>query len=99
MHKKYAAQGLAAISVALDDPADQQAKDAVLKFLKKEKATFTNVILNEQPELWQEKLKSPGPPFFYVFNREGKYKKFEGGDIDEDLGNIDKLVAEWLKQK
>src|SRR5947199_269869 len=99
MHKKYASQGFAAVSVALDDPADPDARENVLKFLKAKKAAFTNVLLDEKSEVWQEKLSISGPPVFFVFNREGKHKRFDAADIDEDLANIEKLVIEWLKQK
>lgn len=100
MHKKYADQGLAAVSVALDDPADTDARDSALKFLKARKATFTNLLLDEKAEVWQEKLGLAGPPRIYVFNRDGKYKKFEANDIDEGgYPAIERLVVEWLKQK
>ena len=100
MHNKYAPQGMTAISVALVNPqaTPEKDKEVVLKLLKQEKAIFPNFYLDEKDELWQEKFKSAGPPIVYVFNRDGKYKKFEGGDIGEDLVNVDKLVAEWVKK-
>src|SRR5262245_6808563 len=42
MHKKYAKDNLAVVSVSLDDPADKQAMSNVLTFLKSRNATFTN---------------------------------------------------------
>jgi hypothetical protein len=99
MRRKYSAEGLVAVSVSLDDPADAQAKEAVLKFLKARQATFTNVLLDETAEVWQEKLKFAGPPCFFVFNRDGKYRKFAGGEVDEDLGNVEKQAVEFLKKK
>jgi hypothetical protein len=99
MHKKYAAQGLAVVSVSLDDPNDPLTKESVTKFLKAKKATFTNVLLDEKEDVWQEKLKILGPPCYFVFNREGKYRKFEGGEVDDDLAGIEKQVVEFLKQK
>src|SRR5262249_37610099 len=50
LHRQYAGQGLVAVSVALDDPADEKARERALKFLKAQQATFTNVLLDEQPE-------------------------------------------------
>ena len=99
MHKKHAPQGMAVVTVALDDPTDRKAKEAVLAYLKEQRATFTNVILDEKEEVWQEKLKILGPPCFYVFNREGKYRKFNVDEIDEDLTRVEKQVLDWLKPK
>src|SRR5262245_57455509 len=101
MHKKYAAQGVATVSVALVNPQVTQEKDKedILKFLKTQKATFPNLYLDEKEEVWMEKFKTLGPPVVYVFNREGKHKKFEGGDVDDDYANIEKQVVEWLKAK
>ena len=94
MHKKYAKDGLAAISVSLDDPKDQKVRQRVIDFLQKQDANFTNLILDEKSEVWREKLKIDGPPCVFVFNREGKPKKFESPDYAE----IEKYVAELLKK-
>jgi hypothetical protein len=97
MHKKYARDGLAAVSVSLDDPNEEGAQKAVLKFLESQKATFPNLILNEQVEVWQAKLKIDGPPAVFVFDRDGKVaKKF----TDEPIyAEVQKLVPELLKKK
>jgi hypothetical protein len=95
MQEKYAKQGLVAISVSLDDPNDKDAKDRVFKFLEKKKATFTNLILDEKPEVWQAKLKIDGPPCIFVFDREGKIASkvtLEGYD------EVEKVVAGLLKK-
>jgi hypothetical protein len=99
MHKKHAAQGLAVVSVSLDDLSDGTARETVLAFLKEQRANFTNVILDEKEEVWQAKLKILGPPCFYVFNREGKHRKFDPSEIDDDLAGIEKQVIDWLKPK
>src|SRR6516164_5128643 len=97
MHRKHAPQGLAVVTVSLDDLRDGKTREAVLAFLKEQRATFTNVILDEKEEVWQEKLKILGPPSYFVFNRQGKYRKFNLDEIDEDLNRIEKQVIEWLK--
>lgn len=93
MHKKHAKDGLAAVSLSLDDPKD---KHDVLKFLQQQGATFTNLILDESQEFWQEKFKFDGPPSVFVFSREGKWTQFTGAGNSEQ---IDKLVEELLRQK
>ena len=75
MHKKYGGKDFVAISVNLDDPHDAKAREKVQKFLDKQKATFTNVMLDAKPEVWQEKLKIDGPPCVYVFDRDNHFVK------------------------
>jgi len=99
MHRKYGSQGFAAVSVALDNPKEENVKEAALKILKSEQMTFTNLLLDEDEEFWQEKLKTPGVPVVFVFNRAGQHKKFEASDLDDGgYAKIEKLVVEWLKQ-
>ena len=94
MHNKHGKDGFAAVSVSLDDPKDAKAQERVLEFLRKQKATFTNLVLDEKAEVWQEKLKFAGPPCVFVFHRDGKYDKYESPDYAE----IEKRVAELLKK-
>jgi hypothetical protein len=75
MQKKYAGKDFAAVSVNLDDPKDAKARQKALDFLQKQQATFTNVMLDAKPEVWQEKLKIDGPPCIYVFDRDGRFVK------------------------
>jgi hypothetical protein len=96
MHKKHAADGLAAISVSVDDFEEEKTKDKVLKFLKKQDATFTNLILAEQPDVYQKKLDIAGPPVVFVYGRDGKLvKKFDEGVSYE---NVKKVVLPLLKK-
>ncbi len=95
MHKMYGPDDFAAVSVNLDDPKDKEVMDRVRKFLEEKKATFTNLVLDEKPEVWQEKLKFDGPPCVFVFGRDGKFKKFE---IPVDYAVIEKYVAEIIKK-
>ncbi len=97
MHKKYAASGLAAVSVSLDDPADQDVMKRVRQFLEDKKATFTNLVLDEKPEVWQAKLRFDGPPSVFVFDREGKWRQFTANDLD--YAAVEKLAVELLKKK
>ena len=96
MHAKYAKEGLAAVSVSLDDARETDTKDKVLKFLQTKNAGFTNFILDESQEFWQEKFKAIAPPIVFVFNREGKWREFEGA---EHYPEVEKLVIEFLNKK
>ncbi|HEY1380196.1 MAG TPA: TlpA disulfide reductase family protein [Gemmataceae bacterium] len=95
LHNKHAEAGLVAVSVSLDDLSEDGVKDKVVKFLEKQNATTTNLILDEKPEVWQAKLKIDGPPLVMVFNKKGELEqKFVDKDVDYDV--IAKLVAELL---
>ena len=105
MQKKYAGKGLVAISVNLDDPHDANARAKVQAFLEKQKATFTNVMLDAKPEVWQEKLKIDGPPCIYVFDRDNHFVKKlpvisdkESEAESADYSVVEKYVAQLLGQ-
>jgi thiol-disulfide isomerase/thioredoxin len=93
LQTEYAA-GLAAISVSLDDAQDEAARDSAVRFLRAKKASFTNLILDESPELWQKKLAFVGPPAVLVFDREGRLsREFKDGVNYDD---VEKLVRELM---
>lgn len=75
MQKKYGPKALAAISVSLDEASDTKARANVMKFLTEQGARFTNLLLDEKPEFWQEKLHFDGPPCVFVFNADGEVEK------------------------
>src|SRR5438105_14154416 len=53
LNQKHGRGPFAAMSVSLDDLSEEGARDKVQKFLDKQKASFTNLILDEKPEVWQ----------------------------------------------
>jgi hypothetical protein len=102
MRKKYGPQGFAVVTVATGEENDRRPKEkvhaSIVKYLTSIKATgFTNVFLDEPDEFWTKKLGFPGIPYLFLFNREGKYQRFDPSQIEEEYANIDRLVAEWLK--
>ena len=97
MQKKYAKDGVVAISVSLDNPNEEGVKENVQKYLTSQKAAFANLILDEKIEFWQKKLKIEGPPCIFVFDREGKVaKKYDSG---EKYDVVEKLVVDLLQKK
>ena len=86
------------ITVSLDEePQTPQVQEKVRKLLESKKGgQFTNLILDEKLEFWQEKLKFDGPPSFYVFGRDGKLIKQFKNDFEFD--EVEKLVGEWIKK-
>ena len=96
LHQKYASSGFTAISVSLDDTHDAEVRDRVQKFLTKQQATFANYVLDEKPEVWQQKLKIDGPPCVFVFGRKGELlKRYHDG---VDYQDVEAVVVEALKQ-
>jgi hypothetical protein len=92
MHSQQPKEKFAAISVSLDDPNEKGVRETVLKFLTEQKAAFTNLILDEKAEVWQEKLQFDGPPCVFVFNQMGKVEK----QFKEDFTYAD--VAKTVKE-
>ena len=114
MHKKYAKDGLVAITVNLDplkDPdggKDESAavKERALQFLQSKGATNTNLLLDEPTAVWQEKLGFVGPPTIFVFDRHGRWVRFKSDDeslkVDEKTHHypdVEALVQKLLAQK
>jgi thiol-disulfide isomerase/thioredoxin len=100
LHKKYNKDGFDAVSVSVDralEPDEEPTiKPKVLRFLQTQNATFTNVLLDEEGKVWQDKLGSEGVPIVFVFNRAGKVaKKY----TEVSYAEIEKLVVELLKEK
>jgi hypothetical protein len=100
MRRKYGKDGLVAMSVSLDNPADAEARKRVLAFLEKSQATFPNFILDETEEFWQDKFKSLGPPIIFVFDRDGRFTRFESSSETHppEYDKVEKLVQELLKK-
>jgi hypothetical protein len=97
MHDKYADKGLVVISVNFDKADDKEMQTKVLEFLQAKKATFTNLVLDEPPDYWSQKLHFTTFPCIFVFNREGKWTQFSGDNVDHD--EIEKLVKQLLDKK
>lgn len=100
MHKKYAAKGLAVVSLSLDDATEPKDMAKVEKFLKSKNATFTNFVLAEEPTDAFDKLKVGGVPAVFFFGPDGKeILRFDGDDADnpftyDDVEEAAKLLLE-----
>jgi thiol-disulfide isomerase/thioredoxin len=96
LHEKFASKGLACVSISLD-PLDNQ--DDALAFLKKKKATFTNLLLDERNKVWQDHFKIYGPPAVFVYDQGGKLAgQFDHNDADKSYTyeDVEKLVTKLL---
>lgn len=97
MAQKYTEQGLVVITVSVDpDPQKKEVQDTALKFLTRNKATFTNLMLDEPAAFWSDKLGIAELPCVYLFNRDGKWRKLTSEVTSEE---VEKLAVESLKEK
>jgi thiol-disulfide isomerase/thioredoxin len=100
--KENAKKDLVLITVALD-PMDGslQPRDktiaGIATFLKKQNATFLNLVLDEPEEVW-EKFHLVGIPCVYVFDRDGKWSQFQPPDLSRNPEGPEELVLELLKK-
>ena len=94
MQRKYAKDGVVALSVSLDDPTDKEVDARILKFLHAKDADFTNLRLDQPSELWSERLKIDIPPAVFVFDREGRI----AGKFELEKANYEKYVEPLVDQ-
>ena len=86
MHKKYGAKGLAVVSLSLDDATDEKAVAKAEEFLKEKKATFTNVLLNEDYGDGFDKLDINAIPAVFLYGPDGKeVKRFTMDDPNDQF--------------
>jgi thiol-disulfide isomerase/thioredoxin len=105
MHKNFADKGLVVISVSTDrlkndfnDPDFKDPRTKILTFLRDQKATLTNVVLDEPLEVFKNKLRIEAIPCLYVFNREGQWSQFTGDTLKTDEKKRPYQVEEYIKQ-
>jgi len=96
MHRKYASQGLAVISVSLDLPENRKAAE---QYLVKQSATFTNLYLDEPEFDTKGRLGFAAPPCQDVFDRQGKWGRFTSDKADIDPQEVEKLIVTLLHEK
>ncbi len=114
MHKKYAKDGLVAITVNLDPLKDAdtgkdetaEVKARALQFLQSRGATNINLLLDEPQQFWQDKFKIVAVPTVFVFDRQGRWVRFKSDDdslkVDEKTHHypeVEALVQKLLAQK
>ena len=102
MQKKFAAKGLAVISLSLDDPTDKAAVAEAERFLKEKNATCTNVLLDESFGEGFDKLNINGIPAVFIFGPDGKeVKRFTMDDPNNQFtyDQVEKAVVVLLDAK
>ncbi|AMV37040.1 TlpA family protein disulfide reductase [Planctomyces sp. SH-PL62] len=99
MHRKFAPQGLAVVSLSLDDSEDEKAVAEAEKFLREKQATFTNVLLKENFGDGFDKLDIGAIPAVFLYGPDGKeIKRFTMDDPNDQFTyeQVEKEVAARL---
>jgi hypothetical protein len=86
--RRYAEDALVVISVSLDSidgKAEPRAGTlaSIAEFLKKQDATFTNLVLEDADE-WCSIAKIPSTPWIQVYDRRGTRMDFGPGELSQD---------------
>ena len=99
MHRKYAAKGLNVASLTLDDRDDKKALAEAEKFLRAQKAVFTNYLMDEEFGVGFEKLDINAIPAVFLFGPDGKeVQRFTMDDPDHQFtyAEVEKAVVALL---
>jgi thiol-disulfide isomerase/thioredoxin len=78
LHKKYGPEQLACMSLSFDYEGigrPEEQKDRVLEFLRKQGATFDNLMSNEESDVLYRKLHLAAVPAVFVYDRAGQLRK------------------------
>ena len=73
--------------------------EKALAFLKKQKAVFSNYLIDETTEAWSKKLDVGGPPAVLVYDRSGKKIKTFTSEDPFDYAYVEKMIVPLLKEK
>ena len=87
------------ISVSVDEEED---KEKAVSFLKSVKANCTNVLLNEQSDVWQGKWKFTSIPCVVIYGRDGKQAamfNYDNPDKQFTYKDVEKALEPMLKSK
>lgn len=107
LDKQHRQDGVACISLSLDydgiaSKPPETYRERVLKFLRKQEATFDNVLSSVASEELLDKLELASMPAVYVYGRDGKLvKRFDNESITKEseeftYKDVTKLVEELL---
>jgi hypothetical protein len=100
VHKENASRGLVVISVSVDELDKKKDVEAANAFLREQNPPFVNLLLDESQEFWSKKLGFNIPPYYYVFDRRGKWVRFDPNEHGDDLHKVmDKAILRMLEEK
>ncbi|MSU79172.1 MAG: TlpA family protein disulfide reductase [Gemmataceae bacterium] len=102
-HEKYGDKGLVVISVSLDDTTEEEDVARANNLLTKWKSPLRNLIYADNQD-HLKKLDYVGLPFYYIFDRHGKWVRYRGWDYRESkeglpYHEIESVAVRMLNEK
>jgi thiol-disulfide isomerase/thioredoxin len=100
--KKYADKGLVVIAVSIDSMEKEGAVERANRFLNKHKSPLRNLLLDEPPEVLEKQFAFESLPFYYVFDRQGKWVRFRAADYKDSgvpYDELEKTIVQLLNEK
>lgn len=94
LHKKYGKEGLAVITVSVDQAGDTEAIQQAKQFLGQLKAETRNVHLKDPVAVWANKWKTNSVPLMFLFDQQGRL--IERYDGRADAGNMERTIRDLL---
>ena len=95
---KYAGQGVVVVTVSVDEKESHERAAAVLR--KQGMTATRNLLLDEELDAWQKKIPIESLPSAYVFDRRGKWMRFEGKrDRELSYDEVEAAVQQLLQEK
>lgn len=86
MDKKFRPRGLRVVSLSLDDVSVPKDLDSARQFLREKKATFLNVLLDEDFGVGFDKLDISAIPAVFLYGPDGKeVKRFTMEDVNNQF--------------
>ena len=100
MQKKHGDKGLVVISVSLDDAKDEDDVKQANKLLTRWKSPLRNLIYDDKVE-HLKKLDYEGLPFYYLFDRQGKWVRYRGLDFKDGVpyDDLENVAVRMLSEK
>lgn len=102
LHKQHADKGLVVISVSID-PVEMDGKrvKAANDFLIQSKSPFRNLLLDEPQEVLEKQFDFKSIPFYYIFDRQGKWVRFRASEYKDGVPyeKVEQAVLQMLKEK
>jgi hypothetical protein len=99
--RKYQNKGLVVIAVSLDSVEKEGAVDRANKFLTKNNSPLRNLLLDEPSELLEKQFNFVSLPFYYIFDRQGKWVRFRAADYKDGVPyeELERIVVQMLNEK
>jgi len=98
---RYQNQGVAVVSISVDDREDKRAVEQARRFLLERKAAFRNYLMDENILDAFEKLGVQGIPAVFIYDRAGRQRYFLNADDPNhqfSAKDVDEAVAALVSE-